>query len=115
MPDGGGKGVPSSVEAFADSCFVAPWHALRENDFSVVDFSSLSPALIDLITRCMSADPAERPTSAGITGHPILQRACATGQAALTPEPQIWLSQLLGQSQSPMRSHTDNSADVEMM
>ncbi|GHJ84693.1 hypothetical protein NliqN6_1095 [Naganishia liquefaciens] len=93
----------------------APWHALRENDFSVVDFSSLSPALIDLITRCMSADSTERPTSADIARHPILQRACIMGQAALTPEPQGWLERLLDQSQASMRSCMDISADVEMM
>lgn len=63
----------------------------------------------------MSANPAQRPTTADIIAHPILQKACVTGQAALTPEPENWLDQLLDRSQSPVRSHTDISADVEMM
>ncbi|KAJ9114634.1 hypothetical protein QFC22_005509 [Naganishia vaughanmartiniae] len=89
----------------------APWHALRENDFSVVDFSAISPALTDLITQCMRADPTERPTVKDIVSHPILHRARIAGQAALTPEPDDWLAQLL--TGFPMSASAD-AGDVEM-
>lgn len=92
----------------------APWHSLRENDFLVVDFSALSPALIDLITRCMRADATERPSIADVVSHPILQRALVTGQAALTPEPENWLTQLLTDFEHNDPA-ADDTADVDMM
>ncbi|WVO17133.1 hypothetical protein L204_104823 [Cryptococcus depauperatus] len=72
----------------------APWHALRENDLSVVDLSPLSPALCDLITRCMSSDPALRPPIANIVSHPVVQRA-RNGKDALAPEEKNWLMNVL--------------------
>ncbi|KAJ9095636.1 hypothetical protein QFC21_005508 [Naganishia friedmannii] len=89
----------------------APWHALRENDLSVVDFSAISPALTDLITQCMRADATERPTIKDIVSHPILHRARIAGQAALTPEPDDWLTQLLTDFTASVSA---DAADVEM-
>lgn len=71
-----------------------PWHALRSNDFHVVDLSPLSPALADLITNCMAMDPARRPTIEHIVAHPVIQRARA-GCAALAPQPKGWLEEIL--------------------
>ncbi|WVQ83675.1 hypothetical protein IAT38_005818 [Cryptococcus sp. DSM 104549] len=72
----------------------APWHALRENDFSVVDLSPLSPALCHLITQCMAADPQSRPAIEHVVGHPVVQRA-RSGKDALVPEEQGWLVDVL--------------------
>lgn len=72
----------------------APWQALRTNDFSVVDLSPLSPALTDLITSCMAADPSCRPTIRQIVEHPIVQRA-RTGKEALAPEDPRWVIEVL--------------------
>ncbi|KAJ9111390.1 hypothetical protein QFC19_001158 [Naganishia cerealis] len=90
----------------------APWHSLRENDFSVVDFSAISPALTDLVTQCMRAEATERPMIKDIVSHPILQRARAGGQAALTPESDDWLTKLLCEFQSPAG---DEAGDVDMV
>ncbi|KAK8853440.1 hypothetical protein IAR55_004146 [Kwoniella newhampshirensis] len=72
----------------------APWQALRSNDFSVVDLSPLSPALCDLITQCMAADPEARPTIGHIVRHPVVQRA-RSGREALAPEEKGWLVDVL--------------------
>lgn len=71
------------------------WHALRSDDFTVVDLSPLSPALTDLITSCMASDPARRPTVQHIVDHPVVQRA-RTGREALAPEAREWVVQVLG-------------------
>jgi mitosis inhibitor protein kinase SWE1 len=73
----------------------APWHALREDDFSVVDLSPLSPALADLITNCMAADPERRPTIEHVNGHPVVMRA-RNGREALAPEQKGWVVEVLG-------------------
>ncbi|ODN77503.1 hypothetical protein L202_04674 [Cryptococcus amylolentus CBS 6039] len=72
----------------------APWHALRENDFSVVDLSPLSPALCELICQCMSAQPELRPEITHIVSHPVVQRA-RKGKDALAPEDKNWLMEVL--------------------
>ncbi|KAL7424508.1 mitosis inhibitor protein kinase swe1 [Cryptotrichosporon argae] len=90
----------------------APWHAIREDDFSVVDLSPLSPALTDLIVKCMAADPERRPTITHIVEHPIVQRARA-GKEALAPEDPRWLANVLaGTFASAPAAATDS--DVEM-
>jgi mitosis inhibitor protein kinase SWE1 len=61
----------------------------------VVDFAPLSPALTDLITSCMRADPAERPPIATITHHPVIARARARGKDALVPEDERFLPDVL--------------------
>ena len=71
------------------------WHALREDDFSVVDLSPISPALADLIMSCMSSDPASRPTIGQIVQHPVIVRA-RSGREALAPEAKDWIVQILG-------------------
>jgi hypothetical protein len=59
----------------------------------------------------MRADATERPTVKDIVSHPILHRARVAGQAALTPEPDNWLTQLLtGFS----LSDNGDAVDVEM-
>lgn len=70
------------------------WQALRSNDFSVVDLSPLSPALTDLITGCMAADPNARPKIEHIARHPVVQRA-RNGREALAPEDARWVVELL--------------------
>ncbi|WVF67343.1 hypothetical protein IAT40_002097 [Kwoniella sp. CBS 6097] len=89
-----------------------PWHALRSNDFSVVDLSPLSPALCDLITQCMSAEPNARPTIQHLVKHPVVQRA-KSGKAALAPEDKGWLVDVLagGFMPPPMGQQGE---DVEM-
>ena len=72
----------------------APYQSLRSGDFSVVDLSPLSPALVDLITHCMHPDPAERPVIQDISGHPVVQRARG-GKDALAPEEPRWLIDVL--------------------
>lgn len=71
------------------------WHALREDDFSVVDLSPISPALADLIMSCMSADPMQRPTIDQLVQHPVMMRA-RSGREALAPEAKDWIIQILG-------------------
>ncbi len=95
----------------------APWHALRQNDFTVVDFSPLSPALTDLITTCMRADPAERPPISNITQHPVIARARATGKDALAPESEMFLVKVLTGDMILPTSASEPSpqdADVDM-
>lgn len=74
-----------------------PWHALRSNDFTVVDLSPLSPALADLITSCMASDPSRRPTVEQMVAHPVIQRA-RNGSAALAPQERGWLAEILAGS-----------------
>jgi hypothetical protein len=62
----------------------------------------------------MRADATERPTISDVVSHPILQRALVTGQAALTPEPEHWLTQLLTDFQVDVSAVSD-AADVEML
>ena len=71
------------------------WHALREDDFSVVDLSPISPALADLIMSCMSSDPESRPTIEQMVQHPVIVRARG-GREALAPEAKDWIVQILG-------------------
>ena len=71
------------------------WHALREDDFSVVDLSPISPALADLIMSCMSSDPLRRPTIDQMVQHPVIVRA-RSGREALAPEARDWIIQILG-------------------
>ncbi|OCF44504.1 WEE protein kinase [Kwoniella heveanensis CBS 569] len=89
-----------------------PWHALRSNDFSVVDLSPLSPALCDLITQCMAAEPDLRPTIQHIVSHPVVQRA-KSGKAALAPEDKGWLVDVLAGGFMPP-TPGQQGEDVEM-
>lgn len=93
----------------------APWHALRENDFSVVDLSPLSPALCDLIISCMSAEPALRPTIENVVSHPVVQRA-RKGKDALAPEETGWLMDVLagGKFNVPVVQAAHGDEDVDM-
>ena len=92
----------------------APWQALRDNDFSVVDLSPLSPALTDLIVSCMAAEPSCRPGIRDIVGHPIVQRA-RTGKEALAPEDPMWLVDVLSGSMGFTQGGPGARAeDVEM-
>jgi hypothetical protein len=59
----------------------------------------------------MRANATERPTVKDIVSHPILHRARIAGQAALTPEPDGWLAQLL--ADFPPSANAD-AVDVEM-
>lgn len=92
----------------------APWHALRQNDFSVVDFSPLSPALTDLITTCMRSDPLERPDIHTITQHPVIARARSMGKEALTPEGERFLVNVLTGDMILPPAADDADRDVEM-
>jgi mitosis inhibitor protein kinase SWE1 len=92
----------------------APWQALRDNDFSVVDLSPLSPALTDLIISCMAAEPSCRPGIRDIVGHPIVQRA-RSGKEALAPEEPRWLVEVLSGSMGFTQGQGGVRAeDVEM-
>jgi mitosis inhibitor protein kinase SWE1 len=71
------------------------WRALRENDYSYVDMTTLSPPLVELITSCMQADPTKRPIIDRVASHPVLQRAAITGGPALAPEDESWLPGIL--------------------
>lgn len=88
------------------------WHALRENNFSWLDLSPLSPALAELITSCLHAEPDSRPTIAHIASHPVVQRARAGG-AALAPEDPRWLVELLAGYAVPA-GHVELDGDVVM-
>lgn len=97
-----------------------PWHALRSNDFSVVDLAPLSPALVDLITSCMQSDPALRPEMSSVISHPIVQRA-RRGKPALVPEDEDgrWLVGLLTGDEAPLAaanavSGSEGQGDVDM-
>lgn len=90
----------------------AAWHAIRENDFSIIDFTFLSPALVDLITQCMRANPLERPTMEDLVTHPILERARRLGKDALAPEDDLWLPRILANA-TPANA-VANDMDVEM-
>ena len=70
------------------------WHALRSDDFSVIDISPLSAALQDLITQCMRADYHRRPPIEHVVNHPVVRRA-ANGKSALAPEDKGWLVEVL--------------------
>lgn len=85
------------------------WHALRSNDFTVVDLSPLSPALADLITSCMAMDPTRRPTITDIVCHPVIQRA-RSGSPALAPQPKGWLEAILTGSSFDLRPPTQSSS-----
>lgn len=71
-----------------------PWHSLRSDDFSDIDLSPLSPALIDLITLCMRSNPLERPEVIHVVEHPVVVRA-RRGKPALVPEPEEFLVECL--------------------
>ena len=71
------------------------WHSLRSDDFSVVDLSPLSPALTDLITSCMAANPDCRPKVEHIVHHPVVIRT-RSGREALAPESKDWIVHVLG-------------------
>lgn len=86
------------------------WHALRENNFSLVDMSEVSPALTELVTACMASDPVQRPSIEHVKYHQVVQRSRA-GTFALLPEAEGFEAFLLGQS-SFMTAATE---DVEMM
>ncbi|RSH76755.1 uncharacterized protein EHS24_005333 [Apiotrichum porosum] len=92
------------------------WHALRENNFTWLDLSPLSPALTDLIVSCMNADPQQRPSIEHIVEHPIIQRTL-TGGAALAPEDPRWLVDVLagtGSTLRPALGGLDGEGDVVM-
>jgi mitosis inhibitor protein kinase SWE1 len=91
----------------------APWHALRSNDFTDIDLAPLSPALIDLITLCMRAEPLERPTIDDVVGHPVVGRARAHGQAALVPEAEPFLVELLTGRIEPPAAGDEGSSELE--
>jgi mitosis inhibitor protein kinase SWE1 len=74
------------------------WRALRENNYSYVDMSTLSAPLADFIMNCMQADPNRRPTIEQVVAHPILQRVAAIGGPALAPEDDSWLAGILAES-----------------
>ena len=91
---------------------IAAWHAIRENDFSIIDFTFLSPALVDLITQCMRADPLERPTLAALVTHPILERARRLGKDALAPEDDLWLPRVLADATPAAAAASDMDVDM---
>ena len=106
VPDGGGA-----------------WQALRSDDFSVIDLSQLSPALVDLITTLMRSDPSLRPTIQDICDHPIVVRA-SRGKEALAPEDPKFLIEVLtgGEGGSVFsgfrvqnRSVQEGAGDIEML
>lgn len=72
----------------------AGWHALREDNFSWLDLSPLSTALVDLITNCLSSNPDSRPSIQTINEHPIVKRSWSGGPA-LAPEDPRWLANVL--------------------
>jgi mitosis inhibitor protein kinase SWE1 len=51
--------------------------------------------MVDLITRCMRAEPSERPAMTDIVTHPIVDRARRLGKDALAPEDDFWLPRVL--------------------
>jgi serine/threonine protein kinase len=53
------------------------WAALRESDFSVVDFGNTSMPLIDLISSMLIPDPQKRPTASDILSHPLIKKFSA--------------------------------------
>jgi mitosis inhibitor protein kinase SWE1 len=117
VPDGGrkfGKRFPvgyTELTTFRS----AAWHAIREDDFSIIDFTYLSPALVDLITLCMRGEPNDRPTMAELAQHPILKRARSSGKDALSPEDELWLPAILANAVIPVQDAFDDSnEDVEM-
>ncbi|RYZ66455.1 MAG: hypothetical protein EOP09_12650 [Proteobacteria bacterium] len=87
----------------------AAWHAIREDDFSIIDFTYLSPALVDLITLCMRGEPNDRPTMAELAQHPILRRARSSGKDALSPEDELWLPAILANAVIPVQDAFDDS------
>lgn len=52
-----------------------PWHRLRNDDFSQIDLSGLSPELSNLIRSMMRADPTVRVDIRGVYHHPVISRA----------------------------------------
>lgn len=92
----------------------AAWRALRENDYSFLDTSPLSPVLCDMFMNCMQADPNARPTIEQIVGHPVIQAAAATGGPALAPETSAWLQNILSTVGSAVPSILDTQGDVVM-
>lgn len=96
-----------------------PWHALRSDDFSVVDLSPLSPALTDLITQCMRSEPSMRPAISHVVSHPVVQRA-RSGGTALAPEEPMWLVDVLSGSgftatPTPSSMTVVGDGDIEML
>lgn len=94
------------------------WHALRNDDFTVVDLSCLSPALVDLITQCMRSEYSYRPKIAHVVEHPVVQRA-RNGKEALAPEERGWLVEVLaGGSRfapAPTTRHHGAGSDVDVI
>lgn len=97
-----------------DLFFLAAWHAIRENDFSIIDFTFLSPALVDLITQCMRAEPEERPTMSDLIVHPILERARALGKDALAPEDDHWLPRILANATPTVTAASASDVDMTL-
>ncbi|CDZ98299.1 myt1 kinase [Phaffia rhodozyma] len=94
-----------------------PWHALRSDDFSDVDLTPLSPALVDVITLCMRANPGERPGIADLVGHPMVARA-RSGKEALVPEPETFINMVLTGSSETIGGPCETlveDMDVEML
>ena len=82
------------------------WHALRSDDFSVIDLSPLSAALQDLITRCMRSDYVLRPPIEHLIDHPVVHRA-RNGRSALAPEDKSWcIDVLVGAGFAPAAGQT---------
>jgi hypothetical protein len=52
-----------------------PWHNLRSGDFTSIDLSGLSSALVQLITQMMSPSASDRPTIEEVCEHEVVQRA----------------------------------------
>ncbi|PWN51402.1 hypothetical protein IE53DRAFT_51846 [Violaceomyces palustris] len=49
-----------------------PWQKLRNDDFSDLDLSFLSPTMLRMIEKLLNSKPQERPTIEEIDGHPVL-------------------------------------------
>ncbi|KAI0029987.1 hypothetical protein K488DRAFT_79848 [Vararia minispora EC-137] len=54
-----------------------PWHKLRQDDFSQVDFGAASGALVGMIRGMMRAEPGLRVDAEGVWTHPIVARTRA--------------------------------------
>ncbi|KZV79152.1 hypothetical protein EXIGLDRAFT_735598 [Exidia glandulosa HHB12029] len=52
-----------------------PWRRLREDDFSGVDLSTVSAALVSLIRQMMRRAPGERPDMDAVCAHYVVRRA----------------------------------------
>jgi len=54
-----------------------PWHRLRQDDFSQVDFGAASGALVGLIRRMMRSEPSKRIDAVGLYTHAVIVRTRA--------------------------------------